>query len=133
VREAHGLLGRPYRIDGRVVRGDGRGRGIGVPTANIEPENEILPELGVYAGRVALDDQPAVRHPAVVNLGRRPTFAGQETVLEAHLLRYGGDLYGRRLRLELLARLREERRFESVEALVAQIRKDAAAAEAVLR
>ena len=90
---------------GLVVRGDGRGRSIGVPTANLEPENEILPAPGVYAGRVRVAD--GSWRPAVVNRGTRPTFAGLEEALEAHLLDYHGDLYGTRLRLAFAARLRE--------------------------
>ena len=86
------LLGRPYFIDGRVVRGDGRGRTIGVPTANLAPENEILPARGVYAGRCRRADGSS--HAAVVNVGERPTFGGETETIEAHLLDFDGDLYG---------------------------------------
>ncbi len=127
---ARGLLGRAYFVDARVVRGDGRGRTIGVPTANLEPENEILPARGVYAGFVRLAD--GSWHRAVANRGHRPTFGGQAEALEAHLLDYEGDLYGARLRLAFAARLRDELRFAGPQALVAQIREDVARARALL-
>ena len=130
VAAAGALLGRPYFVDGRVVRGEGRGRTIGVPTANLAPENEILPAPGVYAGycRVAGADS----WPAVVNLGRRPTFGGGELALEAHLLGFAGDLYGTRLRLSFVERLRDEHRFSSKEELVARILEDVARARELL-
>jgi riboflavin kinase/FMN adenylyltransferase len=124
------LLGRPFFVDARVVAGDGRGRTIGVPTANLETANEILPGRGVYAGRVRLPDGSWQR--AVVNRGRRPTFGGESETLEAHLLDFDGHLYGAGLRLAFVARLREERRFQSPEALVAQIREDVRHARALL-
>ncbi len=127
---ARGLLGRSYFVDARVVRGDGRGRSIGVPTANLEAENEILPARGVYAGLVRLAD--GSWHRAVANRGLRPTFGEQAEALEAHLLDYQGDLYGTRLRLAFVARLREELRFAGPQALVAQIREDVARARALL-
>jgi riboflavin kinase/FMN adenylyltransferase len=127
---AKALLGRAYFVDGQVVRGDGRGRTIGVPTANIAPENEILPAAGVYAGRCALASGEA--WPAVVNLGRRPTFGGGDLALEAHLLGFEGDLYEARVRLSFEERLRDEQRFSSKEELVARIREDVATARALL-
>jgi riboflavin kinase/FMN adenylyltransferase len=130
VAGARGLLGRAYFVDGRVVRGDGRGRLLGVPTANVETENEILPASGVYAGRCRLAS--GEWHPAVVNLGSRPTFGGGAMTLEAHLIDFDGDLYGSRVRLAFLDRLRDERRFAGPEALVAQIRDDVARARAVV-
>lgn len=130
VDAARALLGRAPFVDARVVRGDGRGRTIGVPTANLEPENEVLPARGVYAAtcRVGGGD---VR-PAVVNLGRRPTFGGGAETVEAHLLDFEGDLYGARLRLFFVARLRGEERFPDAGALVARIREDVARARALL-
>jgi len=132
------LLGRPVEIDGAVVRGAGRGHRIGVPTANLTPDAELLPKGGVYATRArVLDAQGGVvaTYAAALNVGSNPTFApasaGGVTV-EAHLLGFSGDLYGRRLRLEVLHRLRDERRFESVDALVAQIRADIEATRARL-
>jgi riboflavin kinase/FMN adenylyltransferase len=127
------LLGRPYPIRGRVALGERRGRDIGFPTANLDPENEILPAPGVYAGRLRfLDDgKPAqgVTLPAVTNLGRRPTFdAGERIVAEAHLLDFTGDVYGRRVELGFEHRLRAEHRFPGVDALREQIGRDVAEA-----
>jgi riboflavin kinase/FMN adenylyltransferase len=133
VEEAGALLGRPFFVDGRVVRGDGRGRTLGIPTANLDVVNEVLPARGVYAGWCrTLDAGASPRWPAVVNLGHRPTFAGSQTTVEAHLLEGEPDLYGRLLRLEFAARLREERRFPGPEALIEQIRQDIARARPLL-
>jgi riboflavin kinase/FMN adenylyltransferase len=121
------LLGRPFELTGEVVRGAGRGRGLGIPTANLRPEGELLPRTGIYAARARLLDG-ALERPAAVSVGTNPTFvpgAGELTV-EAYLLDFDGDLYGKRLRLDLLARLREERRFASADELVAQIHNDIA-------
>jgi riboflavin kinase/FMN adenylyltransferase len=131
VARAAGLLGRPYFVDATVVEGDRRGRTIGFPTANLEPEGGILPARGVYAGRCRLPDGGA--RTAVVNVGQRPTFGGGSVRIEAHLLDFDGDLYGRHLRLSFTFRLRDERRFEGAAALVAQIREDAARARDLVR
>jgi riboflavin kinase/FMN adenylyltransferase len=130
VRTARALLGRPYFVDAAVVRGDGRGRTIGVPTANLQPENEILPARGVYAGRCRVSAGAWL--PAVVNLGHRPTFGGEHDTVEAHLIEFEGDLYGTRVRLEFHERLRGELRFDGKDALVARIREDVAQARALL-
>ncbi len=137
VEDAAVLLGRPFEIEGAVVRGAGRGRTIGVPTANLTPEAEVLPRTGVYGATVLLEGGRHAR--AVVNVGTAPTFtgAGHPVTVEAHLLDFpppgaSGDLYGQRARLELRFRLREERRFPSVDALVAQIRDDLAVGAARL-
>lgn len=127
------LLGRHYAIRGRVAAGDRRGRTLGFPTANVEHENEVLPELGVYAGRVRfLDpgDPPAGSElPAVTNLGRRPTFdRGERVLAESHLLDFSGDVYGRRVEVSFSDRLRAEQRFPDVDALRAQIARDASEA-----
>jgi len=122
VRDAADLLGRPYALDGRVVRGDGRGRGLGIPTANLASEDQLLPARGVYAGRVLVAG--GAWHTAVVNVGERPTFGGSELVVEAHLLDFVGDLYDTSVRLVFHARLRGEERFASAEALVERIRQD---------
>jgi riboflavin kinase/FMN adenylyltransferase len=121
------LLGRPFEVTGEVVRGAGRGRGLGIPTANLRPEGELLPRTGIYAARARSLDG-AVARPAAVSVGTNPTFVpgASEITVEAYLLDFDGDLYGKRLRLELLARLREERRFASTEELIAQIHKDVA-------
>jgi riboflavin kinase/FMN adenylyltransferase len=130
VAAAAALLGRPYFVDATVVRGDGRGRTIGVPTANLASENEILPAPGVYAGFCRVGGGEA--WPAVVNLGRRPTFGGGDLSLEAHLLGFDSELYGSRVRLSFHERLRDEERFPSKEALVARIREDIARARELL-
>jgi riboflavin kinase/FMN adenylyltransferase len=120
-------------VDGRVVRGEGRGRTLGIPTANLDVANETLPATGVYAGWCRVPDPPSgPRWPAVVNLGRRPTFGGRDTIVEAHLLDQDLDLYGRRLRLEFAARLRDEQPFAGPEALVEQIRRDIARSRPLL-
>lgn len=123
---AESMLGRRHRVAGIVVTGDQRGRTIGFPTANVAvPAERQVPADGVYAALVATDDG-APSHPAVVNIGRRPTFDADpgHSLVEAHLIDTDLDLYGRRLVVEFVTRLRGERRFESVDALVAQISAD---------
>ncbi len=133
VEAARDFLGRRFFVDGTVVKGEGRGRQIGIPTANLDVVNETIPGGGVYACwcRVREDDAPT--RPAAVNIGRRPTFGGGVVTVEAHVLDYEGDLYGRGLHVEFEQRLREESRFPNAEALVAQIRRDIADARRVLR
>lgn len=126
---AERLLGRPHVLAGQVVRGDQRGRTIGFPTANVDVVTELQPRAGVYAVRVALDGR---RYDGVANLGVRPTFGPARAPLEVHLFDFEGDLYGRRIEVSLIDRLRDERAFDGVEALVAQIRLDADAARALL-
>jgi len=120
--EAGALLGHHYALDGVVVAGAGRGRGLGFPTANLETANELIPPHGVYATTATLD---GVIHPAVTNIGVRPTFGttGVPTI-ETHVLGLDEDLYGRPLRLSFVQRLREERAFPDVDALKAQIDAD---------
>jgi riboflavin kinase/FMN adenylyltransferase len=132
VAGAHLLLGRHFDVDGTVVRGAGRGRQIGIPTANVAAEGEVLPKAGVYAARVRTDD--GAWRPAVLNLGTNPTFVAQGALsLEAHLLDWDGNLYDRRVRVAFVERLRDERRFGSVDELVAQIRRDIDAARECLK
>jgi riboflavin kinase/FMN adenylyltransferase len=130
VNAARALLGRAYFVDARVVHGDGRGHAIGIPTANLAPENEILPAPGVYAGRCRLPGGEV--RVAVINLGYRPTFGGGRLALEAHLVGFAGDLYGARVRLSFHERLRDERRFPGKDALVARVHEDVARACALL-
>ncbi len=118
-------LGRPYAIAGTVTSGAGRGRTLGFPTANIASDRAVLVARGVYRGRVEVDGRP---HSAVVNVGVRPTFGETTLAVEAHILDFAGDLYGRRVRLDFLERLRDEMRFPSVEDLKAQVSRDIAAA-----
>lgn len=122
VDEAGALLGRHVFIDGVVVQGAGRGRELGVPTANLETRNELLPPHGVYATAVTID---GVVHAGVTNIGLRPTFADAgRTMIEVHVLDIDRDLYGQTLRLGFVQRLRDERRFPDVDALKAQIDAD---------
>jgi riboflavin kinase/FMN adenylyltransferase len=126
------LLGRPFELEGAVARGAGRGRGLGFPTANVVPESQLRPRLGIYAARARILDGPlaGATYAAALSVGTNPTFtsnAGADaTTVEAYLLDFEGDLYDRRLRIEVGERLRDERRFESTDALVAQIREDVA-------
>ncbi|HXH83376.1 MAG TPA: bifunctional riboflavin kinase/FAD synthetase [Candidatus Tectomicrobia bacterium] len=124
------LLGRPYFVRGVVTRGAGRGRTLGFPTANLAPDRPLLVPTGVYACGARVD---GAAYAAVVNVGVRPTFESAGIVVEAHLLDAALDLYGRRLALDFVARLREERKFPSVEDLRAQIARDVEAARARLR
>lgn len=127
VESARALLGRPFANDGVIVTGDGRGRTLGIPTANLVPENEAVPADGVYAAWCRLRrgaDAWGQAWPAVVNLGRRPTFAGSEHRVEAHLIGFSGDAYGAGMRIEYTRRLREERRFADAQALRAQVEAD---------
>lgn len=122
---ARRLLGRPHSLSGRVIRGDGRGRKIGVPTANLDAVLEALPPYGVYACLVdRIEDGGAVRvSTGVANIGERPTFGAGFSV-EVHLHDFDGDLYGERLRVHLVERIRPEMKFDGIEALVARIRAD---------
>jgi len=131
VAAAARLLGAPYALAGTVKQGDRRGRELGMPTANLDvPEQQLLPAPGIYAATAAGESLEG-ELPAAVSIGVRPTFGGGELLVEAHLIGFEGDLYGRRLRLEFLERLRDEERFESAEDLVEQMRKDVAQAQAV--
>jgi riboflavin kinase/FMN adenylyltransferase len=136
VAEASLCLGRAYTIWGRVVEGDRRGRTLGFPTANLAPENELVPANGVYATSVRLfqgDRLAPTSHPAVTNVGTRPTFEPGRVLVETHLLDFAGDLYGRRLALAFHAHIRAERRFSGPDELARQIGQDAARARELLR
>jgi riboflavin kinase/FMN adenylyltransferase len=122
VDEAGALLGHHYFIDGSVVRGAGRGRELGFPTANLTTCNELVPPTGVYATTVTIDD---IVHPAITNIGLRPTFGDiDRPTIETHLFDMTRDLYGSSLRLSFVQRLRDERAFPDVDALRAQIDAD---------
>ena len=129
VGAARALLGRPFDLDGVVVKGDGRGRSIGFPTANVDTHGELLPASGVYAVRVRT---PHGWHGGAANIGTKPTFGGSAVTVEVHLLDWSGDLYGQEVRVEFLERLRAERRFASVSELTAQIHRDVEEARVVL-
>jgi len=124
VTEAARLLGHPYSLRGPVIRGDGRGRKIGVPTANIDyPREKIVPAMGIYAGWACLANK---RHMAAISIGINPTFTPDKQIpsVEAHILDFDEDIYGEDLKIEFIARLRDELKFDSVDALVEQIWKD---------
>ena len=123
------LLGRPFEIDGIVVRGAGRGRTLGVPTINLAHQGEILPKPGVYAGRARRIEGDPTWFAAAISIGTNPTFTQRgdpELFIEAHLLDFAGDLYETRMRLAFVAHLREQRRYATVDELVAAIRGDIA-------
>jgi riboflavin kinase/FMN adenylyltransferase len=127
---AASLLGRPHRIVGEVAHGDARGRTIGFPTANVALGQHLEPARGVYAVVAALAD--GRRLPGVANIGNRPTVGGTESRLEAHLFDFAEDLYGQEIAVALISLLREERKFDSFEALKGQILQDAAQARELL-
>lgn len=129
VERAARFLGRPYAVCGQVVRGAGRGRTLGFPTANLKTDRPPLVPAGVYACRAL---SGGMVNPAVVNVGMRPTFENQGFAVEAYLIDFSGDLYDRPLCLAFHRRLREERRFPRVEALKEQIARDVALARACL-
>ncbi len=124
------MLSRDYAIEGVVQRGDRRGRDLGYPTANVELGDYQRPKYGIYAVRVTLDD--AREHPGVASLGVRPTFEPPQELLEAHLFGFDGDLYDRKIEVALHAFIREEKKFESLDDLVAHMREDEAAARKLL-
>ena len=130
VDEAAALLGHHYFLDGVVVRGDGRGRELGFPTANLETANELLPAFGIYA-TVAIVD--GIHHPAVTSVGVRPTIGDGKLTVETYLLEGTHDLYGKRLRVAFVQWLRDERRFDDLPALTAQIAEDCSRAATLLR
>ena len=127
VKEAAAFLGGPFLFEGEVVQGDRRGRELGMPTANLVPDDAyVCPGHGVYA---ALANDV----PAAVNVGVRPTFAsGRGLLVEAHLIGFDGDLYGQTLRIAFLERMRGEKRFDSVDELVAQMHRDVEQAAATV-
>jgi riboflavin kinase/FMN adenylyltransferase len=131
------LLGRDFEVCGRVVRGAGRGRGLGVPTANIAPDTPLLPATGIYAVWLELlpegDGAAGPRMAGAASLGTNPTFDGAgELSLEVHVLDFDGDLYDRRVRVAFVERLRGERRFPGAAELVDQIRRDVAETRRIL-
>jgi riboflavin kinase / FMN adenylyltransferase len=129
LRTAANLLGRSHFLSGPVIHGRERGRKIGFPTANIQSRTECLPPDGVYATWLILDDGP---HASITNIGMRPTFAEPERTIEAHVFDFNRDIYDQEVRLELVERIRPERKFESSEALAAQIGADLKRARQIL-
>jgi riboflavin kinase/FMN adenylyltransferase len=124
------LLGRNHFLRGPVVHGRERGRTIGFPTANIQSRTELLPPDGVYATRIVLSDGSA--HGSITNIGMRPTFAEPERTIEAHIFDFNRDIYDQEVKLELIERIRPEKKFESGAALAAQIASDVTRAKAIV-
>jgi riboflavin kinase / FMN adenylyltransferase len=122
-------MGRDHFLSGTVVHGRERGRTIGFPTANLESITECLPPDGVYATRVVL---PEGAFASITNIGMRPTFAEPARTIEAHIFDFDRDIYGSRIRLEIVERIRGERKFESGQALAAQIAQDLRRAREIL-
>ena len=121
MRDAKTCLGRPYTLTGMVVEGFRRGREMGMPTANLRINQQVIPMEGVYAGRCRVDD---VVYTAAISVGRPLTFETAEFQIEAHLLGFSGELYGRTLHLEFLDWVRDQRKYENVQALKAQMNRD---------
>ena len=128
VGEANACLGRAYSVLGVVVRGEGRGKGLGFPTANLQigDRDKLVPPPGVYAVRGRLRNGET--HPGALHIGPRPTFQGSPSSVELHLIDFDADLYGEEIRVEFIQHLRDVRPFSSVEALVTQLRQDVEAA-----
>lgn len=127
IERANDFLGRPYRLSGSVVMGKQLGRKLGFPTANIQTAPfKLIPKFGVYVGEVTLADGRCFR--SVVNIGVQPSLENQELAVEAHLLNFSEDLYGMKVDLDLFSFIRPEQKFDSLEALISQIKKDAALA-----
>ena len=128
VKAAQRLLGRYFDLDGTVVAGQGRGRSIGFPTANVDSPNELRPAPGVYAVRAWIRPDRGSAAPVwlggAANIGVKPTFGGTQVTIEVHLFDFSGDLYGRRVRVQFLDRLRPEQRFASAAELAVQIGRD---------
>ena len=129
LREVTQLLGQPYAVSGRVVKGFQRGRQIGFPTANLRPRASMLLPNGVYAVRANVE---GTEYNAVANVGVNPTFGENQRTIEAHLFDFSADLYGKCIRISFIEQLREERKFPSVQELVQQIRMDAERARDLL-
>ncbi|MBQ3427041.1 MAG: bifunctional riboflavin kinase/FAD synthetase [Clostridia bacterium] len=122
VQHAANMLGRPFAIEGRVVRGLRNGTKMGVPTANIEySDNMLIPHTGVYAGYTTVDGE---KYASVINVGNNPTFGADRITIESHILDFTGDLYDKTICVEFIKRIRGEKRFYSIEALKAQIHED---------
>jgi riboflavin kinase/FMN adenylyltransferase len=122
MRTAHTLLGRDYFMSGRVAHGEKRGRTLGFPTANIHLRRRQTPLMGIFAVEIA--GLAATRLPAVASIGVRPTFGGGRCLLEVHLLDFNRDIYGQHVDVYFLHKLRDEQRFDSVDALITQMHRD---------
>lgn len=130
MRKVRELAGRPFSLQGKVVTGAGRGVGLGFPTANLDISSEhALPPDGVYASWAHIDGKA---YQSMTNIGQCPTFGGGERNVEAYLVDYRGDLYGRELKIDIVARLRDEKKFDTVEALKKQVAEDVRQGRAIL-
>ncbi len=129
VKEAALYLGRPYNLSGVVIVGHRRGRGLGFPTANIQPDKVLIPARGIYAVRLLLAGKT---HQGVLNIGFNPTFADNALSVEAHIFDFDEDIYGQRLEVMFIDRIRDEMKFDSPARLVAQIRRDVETARKIL-
>ena len=129
LRQSAQLLGRPYSLIGKVVHGDGRGREIGFPTANIETQNQVYPPNGVYAIRAKLEERWL---DGVLNIGMRPTFNGVNIQVEGHFFNFDEIIYGKLVEIFFVKKIRSERKFPNIEFLVQQIQRDIAAATEIL-
>lgn len=129
VKKVAAILGRPFNVRGIVVPGHRRGAGLGFPTANIKPEKALIPPYGVYAVRTVIDGQTYL---GVLNIGENPTFADKELSIELHILDFEGDIYNRQVNVLFFDRIRGEVKFNSPDALVAQIRQDVSRTREIL-
>lgn len=134
VASAASMLGRFHAMSGRVIRGAGRGRTIGIPTANLDPVDslKIIPQNGVYAVQVFIPERSSAL-PGMMNIGRRPTFEGEGRHLEVNIIDWSGDLYGHEVRVEFVERIRNEQKFDGVEALIRQLKEDRERCSALLQ
>ena len=128
VEKAKNLLGRYYYMDGIIIRGKARGKKLGIPTANLAPENTLIPTTGVYATKVRFKNR---LYSSVTNVGLNPTFGKNPLSVETYIFNFKKDIYGEKMRLYFLSRIREERKFGSIEALKEEIRKDIQAAKRI--
>lgn len=129
VQHAARLLGRHYAITGVVMKGDGRGKGLGFPTANIAPKHSIIPADGVYAVRLFVRDK---LYDGIANIGLRPTFRKKTLTIEVHVFDFDEDIYGEEISLYFIGRIREERKFRNADELVLQIKNDLETAKGIL-
>lgn len=129
IEEANVLLGRPYEIEGRVIKGKDRGKALGFPTANIKTENEIIP-MGVYVSQVLIDSRT---YPSLTNAGLRPTFGQEEMQIESYIIDFDKKLYGQEIAVRFIRKIRDEIKFKSPEALSRQIQKDLRQAKAYFK
>jgi riboflavin kinase/FMN adenylyltransferase len=129
IEKANALLGRPYEIEGRVIKGQSRGKGLGFPTANIQPKNEILPE-GVFLSNTVIDGKD---YASLTNVGKCPTFEQEDKNVESYIINFKKDIYGKKINVHFLKKIRGEKKFSSAEALVSQMQKDLALAKEYFR